>query len=283
MARVDTLTNFLTDVADAIREKKGTTGTIQASSFDTEIASITGGGSSVKINNAAYLFYQGNRIGQQSEILGICENVSSCKSMYQSCQTLYAINSFNLDTSNVTNMESMFQDCQRLNSINLSNFDTSKVTTMRYMFNTCRGLKSLDLSSFDTSLVTNMDSMFYYCYGLTSIDVSNFNTSNVTTMAYMFSNCNKLTSIDLSSFDTTAVTSNSTMLRNCTSLTTLIINRQDVFKMTNTNMLQDTPIEDGTGYVYVPDNMVATYKSATNWSTYADQIKGMSELPTGDE
>ena len=40
MARIDTLGNFLTDVATAIREKKGTTETIQASNFDTEIASI---------------------------------------------------------------------------------------------------------------------------------------------------------------------------------------------------------------------------------------------------
>ena len=43
MARTDTLPNFLTDVADAIREKKGTEETIQASDFDTEIASISSG------------------------------------------------------------------------------------------------------------------------------------------------------------------------------------------------------------------------------------------------
>ena len=40
MARTDTLTNFLTDVANAIRNKKGTTSQISASNFDTEIASI---------------------------------------------------------------------------------------------------------------------------------------------------------------------------------------------------------------------------------------------------
>lgn len=45
MARIDNLSNFLTDVADSIRRKKGTTGTILASNFDTEIESIeTGGG-----------------------------------------------------------------------------------------------------------------------------------------------------------------------------------------------------------------------------------------------
>ena len=46
MARIDTLGNFLTDVATAIRNKKGTTDTIPASDFDTEIDSIETGGSS---------------------------------------------------------------------------------------------------------------------------------------------------------------------------------------------------------------------------------------------
>lgn len=44
MARTDTLGNFLTDVADAIREKKGTNEEITASDFDTEIANLPSGG-----------------------------------------------------------------------------------------------------------------------------------------------------------------------------------------------------------------------------------------------
>ena len=46
MARIDSLGNFLTDVAEAIRTKKGTTDIIPASDFDTEIASIESGGGS---------------------------------------------------------------------------------------------------------------------------------------------------------------------------------------------------------------------------------------------
>ena len=48
MARVDNLENFLTDVAGAIREKKGTQDQIPAENFDTEIKSIETG---TKINN----------------------------------------------------------------------------------------------------------------------------------------------------------------------------------------------------------------------------------------
>ena len=55
MARTDTLGNFLTDVAIAIRNKKGTTDTIVASNFDTEIESIeTGGGTTEPIFTGHY-------------------------------------------------------------------------------------------------------------------------------------------------------------------------------------------------------------------------------------
>lgn len=40
MAKTDNLNDFLTDVANAIRTKKGTTGTINAQNFSSEIASI---------------------------------------------------------------------------------------------------------------------------------------------------------------------------------------------------------------------------------------------------
>lgn len=45
MARTDTLGHFLTDVADAIRTKTGSSETITASDFDTEIENIPSGGS----------------------------------------------------------------------------------------------------------------------------------------------------------------------------------------------------------------------------------------------
>lgn len=44
MARIDTLSNFLTDVSSAIKQKTGGSSPIPASSFDTEILSITTGG-----------------------------------------------------------------------------------------------------------------------------------------------------------------------------------------------------------------------------------------------
>ena len=52
MAKTDNLTDFLTDIADAIREKKGTTGTINPQDFSSEIASIESGGGGGVVTSA---------------------------------------------------------------------------------------------------------------------------------------------------------------------------------------------------------------------------------------
>ena len=45
-----------------------------------------------------------------------------------------------------------------------------------------------------------------------------------------------------------------------------------------TNAFGNTPIGKGAGHVYVPDELVDAYKTATNWVAFADQIKPISEL-----
>lgn len=48
--------------------------------------------------------------------------------------------------------------------------------------------------------------------------------------------------------------------------------------LANANAFNNTPIAKGTGYIYFPDGLVETAKGQTNWSNYANQIKGVSEL-----
>ena len=64
MARTDTLGHFLTDVADAIRTKGGTSATIQASNFDTAIANLPSGGGTTEVESKDVDFYDydGTRI-----------------------------------------------------------------------------------------------------------------------------------------------------------------------------------------------------------------------------
>ena len=161
MARTDTLGHFLTDVANSIRNKKGTTDTIIASNFDTEIDSIeTGLG---KYAPRYISFYQ-----------------------YQGTELDYEIST--IDTSNVANMSNMFTNCSNLTSLDLSIFDTNKVINMSYMFSACSSLTSLNLSSFNTSSVTNMSSMFRSCSKLTNLNISNFDFTKVISYSNIFDN-----------------------------------------------------------------------------------------------
>lgn len=64
MSKQDNLTDFLTDVADAIREKKGTTAKINPQNFSSEILSIEGGGGSEPVttyefNDVNFYDYEG--------------------------------------------------------------------------------------------------------------------------------------------------------------------------------------------------------------------------------
>ena len=66
---------------------------------------------------------------------------------------------------------------------------------------------------------------------------------------------------------------------NQTNLTVLIIRTGSVCSLGNVNALANSPVAKGTGYVYVPRNLVDSYKSATNWSTYANQIRAIEDYP----
>lgn len=74
-------------------------------------------------------------------------------------------------------------------------------------------------------------------------------------------------------------------LKNNTNLETLIIGNSDSSSVCTANtadFLSGTKIASGNGYIYVKDALVNNYKSASNWSAYASQIKGQSELTQSD-
>lgn len=67
----------------------------------------------------------------------------------------------------------------------------------------------------------------------------------------------------------------------CSSFETLVLRINQVVSLISTSSLSNTPIATSSteGYIYVPDNLVESYKTATNWSTYASKIKPLSALP----
>jgi hypothetical protein len=64
-----------------------------------------------------------------------------------------------------------------------------------------------------------------------------------------------------------------------TPLETLILRANTVCRITGTNQPLGTLILAGTGYVYVPSALIEDYKVATNWSTYASQLRAIEDYP----
>lgn len=95
-----------------------------------------------------------------------------------------------------------------------------------------------------------------------------------TLSGYAISSCSALHTIDFEKL----TKMNGVSLNGLTALHTFIIRTPSVCSLANASSFARTKIEEGTGYIYVPDNLIDSYKSATNWSTYANQIKGLSEL-----
>ena len=67
---------------------------------------------------------------------------------------------------------------------------------------------------------------------------------------------------------------------NCTSLETLILRRSDaICTLANVSAFTGTKIASGEGYIYVPSARIESYKTATNWSTFAAQFRAIEDYP----
>lgn len=177
MARTDTLTNFLTDVADSIREKKGTSELIQASNFDTEIYSIESGSDldeyfETNANSNPVNWVRDNFIKKVPSIIiddsitnltGFCSNVP------------YKIIPKIICNNNVTNFMSLYNSCNNATTIDVSGLNSENVTSMNYMFSGCNNLTDLNLSNIDATKING--------------------TSNLSTIYQMFMNCSNLTNL----------------------------------------------------------------------------------------
>lgn len=150
MARIDTLNNFLTDVADSIREKKGSTGVIPAANFDTEIESIPSGGG-VDINDYfnttitdqnRYYFGHDNMIKAMPSFKVETENLS-----YLFSDTGISIAPTLIGEEKVTNF---YYFLQGTNIKEIPQYNTKNGTSFQYAFNTHK-LEKMPLLNFESA------------------------------------------------------------------------------------------------------------------------------------
>lgn len=252
----------LTNIANSIRNKNGSTTKYKPSEMASAISNIQTGiepsGTLDITSNGTYdvtnyASANVNVAGSSSEDVyeGLLDNTitdinSNVKSIVAyACRGLSKLKTVNLP--NATSIGNYaFYYCTAMTSVN-----APKVTSLgSYTFYNCGAIKSVNFP-----LVTSIgQNTFYSCGGLERADFGVAGTINQAVFAY------------------------------CSNLKTLILRKTDtICKLaTATNAFQGSAIANGTGYVYVPDELVEDYKAATNWSTYANQIKPLSQLGIND-
>lgn len=227
MAKNDNLQDFLTDVANSIRTKTGTTDPINAQDFSDKILSISGGGGTTVKNlldatkSAMYLFYnyQGTSVDdliQYSDTENV-ENIS--RSFYGSkvvrvpalntnkakdfsyAFSRSSITEFpNWNFSNAESISYLLQNCSSLKTDVVIN-NLSKLKGDYCLNGVCQqnAVKSVTLNGLNPDIVYSIDQAFFDCGWLKSVSL---NTTTgvpikVKSMSETFNYCSQLITLPL--------------------------------------------------------------------------------------
>ena len=158
---------------------------------------------------------------------------------------------------------STFNRCSSLSSVTLSNITRIGSSMFQY----CYALSSITIPS---SVTYIDDYAFGSCTALTSVDIP----SSVTKIGrYVFGTCSKLSAITIPS----SVTSiGDYTFNSCTSLTSVTIEATTPPTLYSSSFNGCNALKT----IYVPCQSVSAYRSASNWSSYADKIVGYEECTT---
>ena len=173
----------------------------------------------------------------------------------------YSLTSITIPDS-VTSIESnAFRHCYSLTSITIPDSVTSIANNA---FSTCYSLLSITIPDSVTSIANNA---FSTCYSLLSITIPN----GVTSIANnAFGYCYSLASITIPNGVTKI---ESVAFSNCYSVAFYdFSNHTSVPTLSNTNAFSSIAADC---QIRVPASLVDAWKTATNWSTYADHIVGV--------
>lgn len=245
MARTDNLKNYLTDVANAIREKTKTTDKIKASEFDDKIRGISGASEQwewalnnvINFSSANPTFFKGNKYLKvmPNYFNEECAKITNWSNAFNGCSNLVDVD---IDTSDGTNFTSTFRACTKLTNESIKNLNFDKMTNGFAMFG--YGTKITQLPNFNHEIITNMGEMFWasalsdlgetdlnfpkvtnadYIFRETQITkVPNLSFPEATTAKGLFQSCLKLNSF-LHNLDIPKVTTVYQLFKGCTSLT----------------------------------------------------------------
>ena len=229
----ENIVELLTDVADAIREKKGSTEKINAQAFAEEIKNLPSGG------NAAL---RGTLIDDTG--LGIANSLHII--------VAEGVTSIGTKAYYLTSLESIEMP-NTITSIGLSAFFQTKLIEL----------------NLPDSIYAIPNELAQNCSQLQRIKLP---SQMQQIGAYAFKNCTSLAKIDIPS---TTFKIDNQAFYGCSSLRTIVV-RTEAFPTLSNSAFTGIAAD---ALIYVPDESVDAYKSATNWSAYADAIRPISELP----
>ena len=153
--------------------------------------------------------------------------------------------------------------------VTASGLGNTQVTEIKNgAFNGCTLLKEI---AFPPTLTTTGQYAFLNCKALAK--ASGLGDTQVTEIkSEFFKNCSALTEIALPA---SLATIGASAFQGCSSLTYIKILATTPPALQSTNAIPST-----IGTIYVPDESIGAYQAATNWSSFASKIKGISEMPT---
>lgn len=154
-----------------------------------------------------------------------------------------------------------FENCKSLSSIGCDSL--TRINT--YAFSGCSSLNSID-----TSKVTAIGDYAFQDSGIGKIELP-----LCTSLGTYTGSGQRMSIIDISKNITIA----GNKFNNANGLVHLILRSDTLCSLSASSAFTNTPIAKGVGWIYVPTDLVSTYKTATNWSTYADQIVSTDEYP----
>lgn len=183
--------------------------------------------------------------------------------VFQNCTSLQRV-TFNGDIAGI--YDEAFMGCSALSDINIPESVAGFGNSAFY------GCTNMRIHLYLPNLITDSQWSTTRVFANTGILSANF--PNVQKLGGdFFAGSKELVKVDIGA---SAVSIGSSLCNGCTSLTTLICRAVTPPSIGN-NIIANAP----NAYIYVPDAALEAYKTATNWSTYADRIHPLSEIEGG--
>lgn len=277
----------LTAIAEAIRQKSSSLAALKPSEMPEAIKNIKGGGDDIyrcfitdewpdvleydggadKLTPRIRAFYHVVKISPKiimknagSLIPQMCfESWSSSPNQASQLETV------EWQDAKIAN-EAAFQKCYSLKRLICDGLE--KINS-----NVFNGDKAL-IDFGDTSNITYIGiQAFMACTALTSLKLP-----SVTSLGRSaFSGCTGLAKIDIGEKFSTI---DGGVFYGCSHLETLILRKpSSVVKLSYVAALNNSGIASKKGYVYVPAALLESYKTATNWVSFASQLRAIEDYP----